>query len=61
MAPHSSTLAWKISWTEEPGCGHHGRDFGVWATSVSVYVDPGTLDTFGHVYPDQTVSPFSRS
>ena len=19
MAPHSSTLAWKISWTEEPG------------------------------------------
>ena len=21
MAPHSSTLAWKISWTEEPGTG----------------------------------------
>ena len=20
MAPHSSTLAWKIPWTEEPGC-----------------------------------------
>lgn len=38
-------------------CGHHGRDFGVWATSVSVCVDPGTLDTFGHVYPDQTVPP----
>ena len=22
MAPHSSTLAWKISWTEEPGALH---------------------------------------
>ena len=38
MAPHSSTLAWKISWMEEPGrlqsmgslrVGHH------WATSLS--------------------------
>ena len=26
MAPHSSTLAWKIPWTEEPGgCGPWGR------------------------------------
>ena len=26
MAPHSSTLAWKIPWTEEPGRPHavHG-------------------------------------
>ena len=39
MAPHSSTLAWKIAWTEEPGglqsmgslrVGHD------WATSLSV-------------------------
>ena len=39
MAPHSSTLAWKISWTEEPGAlqsmglltvGHN------WATSLSL-------------------------
>ena len=39
MAPHSSTLAWKIPWTEEPGglqsmgllrVGHH------WATSLSL-------------------------
>ena len=22
MAPHSSTLAWKIPWTEEPGAGY---------------------------------------
>ena len=22
MAPHSSTLAWKIPWTEEPGAVH---------------------------------------
>ena len=40
MAPHSSTLAWKIPWTEEPGglqsmgslrVGHN------WATSVSLF------------------------
>ena len=40
MAPHSSTLAWKIPWTEEPGrlqsmgslrVGHH------WATSLSLF------------------------
>ena len=24
MAPHSSTLAWKIPWTEEPGGAVHG-------------------------------------
>ena len=38
MAPHSSTLAWKISWTEEPGrlqsmgslgVGHDLSDLGV--------------------------------
>ena len=39
MAPHSSTLAWKIPWTEEPGrlqsMGSHriGHD---WATSLSL-------------------------
>ena len=41
MAPHSSTLAWKIPWTEEPGrlqsmgllrVGHD------WATSLSLFV-----------------------
>ena len=40
MAPHSSTLAWKIPWTEEPGrlqsmgslrVGYH------WATSLSLF------------------------
>ena len=40
MAPHSSTLAWKIPWTEEPsrlqsmgllGVGH------IWATSLSFF------------------------
>ena len=40
MAPHSSTLAWKIPWTEEPGAlqsmeslwvGHH------WATLLSLF------------------------
>ena len=39
MAPHSSTLAWKIPWTEEPGGLQSmgslrvGRD---WATSLSL-------------------------
>ena len=41
MAPHSSTLAWKIPWTEEAGglqsmglqrIGHH------WATSLSLFI-----------------------
>ena len=38
MAPHSSTLAWKIRWTEEPGRLHGvprvGHD---WATSLSLF------------------------
>ena len=49
MAPHSSTLAWKILWTEKPGrlpsmgllrVGHD------WATSLSL------LTLFRHCYPD---------
>ena len=41
MAPHSSALAWKIPWTEEPGglqsMGSHrvGHD---WATSLSLFI-----------------------
>ena len=27
MAPHSSTLAWRVPWTEEPG-GLHGQSMG---------------------------------
>ena len=40
MAPHFSTLAWKIPWTEEPGglqsmgSQRVGRD---WATSLSLF------------------------
>ena len=40
MAPHSSTLAWKIPWTEEPGrlqsmwSRRLGHD---WATSLSLF------------------------
>ena len=46
IAPHSSTLAWKIPWTEEPGrlqsMGLHrvGHD---WATSLSVVASGGLL------------------
>ena len=38
MAPHSSTLAWKIPWTEEPGRLQSMRSLRVghdWATSLS--------------------------
>ena len=36
MAPHSSTLSWKIPWMEEPGMGslRVGHD---WATSLSLF------------------------
>ena len=40
MAPHSSTLAWKIPWTEEPGkLQSMGllRVRHVWATSLSLF------------------------
>ena len=41
MAPHSSTLAWKIPWTEEPGRLQSMRSLRVrheWATSLSFSV-----------------------
>ena len=40
MAPHSSTLAWKIPWTEEPGALQSMRSLGVGhnrATSLSLF------------------------
>ena len=40
MAPHSSTLAWKISWTEEPGRLQSMGPLRVrhdWATSLSLF------------------------
>ena len=40
MAPHSSTLAWKIPWTEEPGGLQSMRSHRVghdWATSLSLF------------------------
>ena len=40
MAPHSSTLAWKIPWTEEPGRLRSMGSLGVrhdWATSPSLF------------------------
>ena len=40
MAPHSSTLAWKISWMEEPGRLQSMRSLRVghgWATSLSFF------------------------
>ena len=40
MAPHSSTLAWKIPWTKEPGRLLSMGSLGVgynWATSLSLF------------------------
>ena len=40
MAPHSSTLAWKIPWVEEPGRLQSMGSLGVrrdWATSLSIF------------------------
>ena len=40
MAPHSSTLAWKIPWMEEPGGLQSMGTLGVrhdWATSLSLF------------------------
>ena len=40
MTPHSSTLAWKIPWTEEPGGLQSMGSLGVghdWATSLSLF------------------------
>ena len=40
MAPHSSTLAWKIPWTEEPGALQSMGSLEVghdWATSLSLF------------------------
>ena len=41
MAPHSSTLAWKIPWTEKPGGLHSTGSLGVGhdgATSLSLFM-----------------------
>ena len=41
MAPHSSTLAWKVPWTEEPGRLQSMGSLGVrhnWATSLSLFL-----------------------
>ena len=41
MVPHSSTLAWKIPWTEEPGRLQSMRSLWVrhnWATSLSLFI-----------------------
>ena len=37
MAPHSSTLAWKIPWTEEPGRLQSMGSLGGLRTSLSLF------------------------
>ena len=59
MATHSSVLAWKIPWTEEPGrlqsmgsqrVGHN------WETSLSLSLSPGDLPDSG-IEPKCPASP----
>ena len=54
VAPHSSTLAWKIPWAEEPGrlqsmgshrVGHNGSDLA--AAAAAGVLEPVTMDTEG--------------
>ena len=50
MAPHSSTLAWKIPWMEEPGRLQSMGSLGVrhdWATSLSLFTFPFSLSCIG--------------
>ena len=55
MAPHSSTLAWKIPWTEEPGGLQSMQSLRVghdWATSLSFFLSflPSCLSVCLSIY-----------
>ena len=39
MATHSSILAWRIPWTEEPGYSPWGHKELDWATNTSTFTD----------------------
>ena len=49
MAPHSSTFAWKIPWTEEPGGPKKDVLFiiGDWNAKVGSQEAPGVTGKFG--------------
>ena len=49
MAPHSSTFAWKIPWTEEPGGPKKDVLFiiGDWNAKVGSQETPGVTGKFG--------------
>ena len=69
MAPHSSTLAWKIPWTEEPGrlqsmeSQRVGHD---WATSLSLFTRDTSLEILKLCFmtivsaPPDELSPFLK-
>ena len=57
MAPHSSTLAWKIPWTEEPGGLQSMRSIRVghdWSTSLSLFT---SLHWRGKWHPTPVLLP----
>ena len=49
MATHSSTLAWRIPWTEEPG--------GLWSV-VSQRVGPNVVTWYAHLHPEPYVEDY---
>ena len=50
MAPHSSTLAWKISWTEEPGRLQSMRSLRVGHDSSSSSSSSSSIVSWGGDY-----------
>ena len=52
MAIHSSTLAWKIPWTEEPEVGKvkWGHSCGPWSNMTGVLIRRGNKDTQGETH-----------
>ena len=59
MAPHSSTLAWRIPWTEEPGglpsMGSHrvGHDCSDWLSSSSSHLRDHSHQQWEHDFVNQ--------
>ena len=61
MATHSSTLAWKIPWTDEPGRLQSMGSLGIehnWATSLSLFLFLTSLSLFLSCIGEGNGNPF---
>ena len=60
MAPHSSILAWRNQWTEEPGGSHTVQRIGhAWATNTYPHTHTLPLTTILPLSPHLTPAPCS--